>query len=394
MVDELDILTKKLEERNIKIETIFQKLENFKIATPSWGYSEGGTRFHVFRDKFAARDLMERLEDAAQVNKFTGIAPEVAIHIPWDKVDTFNEIADYSQNLGLKITAINPNLFQEEEYKFGSITNSKIEIREKAIGHIMECIDIGRILRIPYLSLWFADGTNFPGQGDFIKRKKWMLQSLREVYSAMPDFMSMLLEYKFFEPAFYHTDLPDWGQSYIFCKNLGERAKVLVDLGHHPQGTNIEFIVANLIDEDILGGFHLNCRKYGDDDLTTGSLNIYELFLIFQELIKGNADDYRKTAFMLDQSHNIKPKIEAMIQSVISTQEIYTKALTIDNKCLEEAQENQDIIRAESCLKEAFFTDVSSILLKYREDKNIPKNPLKMFIDSGYKAQISKKRNI
>ena len=394
MVDELEILTKKLADRNIDVENILHKLDNFKIATPSWGYSEGGTRFHVFRDKNAARDLIERLDDATQVNKFTGITPEVAIHIPWDRVKSFNVIADYAESIGLKITAINPNLFQEEEYKFGSISNSKPEVREKAIGHILECIDIGRILRTTYLSLWFADGTNFPGQGDFIKRKKWMLQSLREVYSSMPDFMSMLLEYKFFEPAFYHTDIPDWGQSYLFCKNLGKRAKVLVDLGHHPHGTNIEFIVANLVDESIFGGFHLNCRKYGDDDLTTGSLNMYELFLIFWELIKGNADDYRKTAFMLDQSHNLKPKIEAMIQSVVSVQEIYTKALTIDNNRLKEAQENQDIINAESCLKEAFFTDVNSLLIKFRENKNLPKYPLKMFINSDYNNQISRKRNI
>ena len=394
MTDEFEILSKKLEQRNVNVEQTIKKLENFKIGTPSWGYSEGGTRFHVFQDPYAARDVIERLDDAAQVNKYTGIAPEVAIHIPWDKAESYNEIADYSQDLGMKITAVNPNLFEEEEYKYGSLCNSKPEIRKKALEHVMECLDICKILRAPYLSLWFPDGTNFPGQGDFVKRKKWMLESLKEVYAAMPDFVIMLLEYKFFEPAFYHTDIPDWGQAYLLCKKLGERAKVLVDLGHHPHGTNIEFIVANLVDEGFLGGFHMNSRKYADDDLTTGSLNLYELFLIFWELIKGNADDSRKTGFMLDQSHNLKSKIEAMIQSVLTAQEVYAKSLTIDRSRLENAQENQNIINAETCLKDAFFTDVNPILVRFREGKGLPQDPLKAFLDSGYKAQILKKRRL
>lgn len=394
MTDEYGLLTKKLENRNVDVDTILKKLEFFKIGTCSWAYSEGGTRFQVFPDEYAARDLVERLDDAAQVNKYTGFTPEVAIHIPWDKVESFNQIVDYCEELGLKITAVNPNLFQEEEYKLGSITNSKPEIRKKAIDHIKECVDICRVLRAPLLSLWFGDGTNFPGQSDFIKRKKWMIESLKEVYSIMPDFMTMLIEYKFYEPAFYHTDIPDWGQAYTFCQKLGEKAKVLVDIGHHAHGTNIEFIVANLIDEGMLGGFHFNSKKYGDDDLTTGSLNLYELFLIFWELIKGNVDDSRKIAFALDQSHNLKPKIEATLQSVLSAQEIYTKALTINKGRLEKAQENQDVIDAELCLKEAFFTDVDPLLKKYRENKSLPEDPLKSFIDSGYKGQILKKRKI
>ncbi|MGV9173841.1 MAG: TIM barrel protein [Promethearchaeia archaeon] len=380
-----------LEARGRTLDEVMNKLENFKIATPSWAYSEGGTRFHVFKDKEAAQNLYERIIFAGQVQKYTGITPELSIHIPWDKVEDFDKAKEIADENNIRITAINPNLFGEEIYKFGSLTHPSEHVRSTALQHIYECIEIADIFDAPYLSLWFADGTNFPGQGDFIERKHRMQEGLAQVYNKMHSNMTMLLEYKFYEPAFYHTDIPDWGTALLFCQKLGENAKVLVDLGHHPQATNIEFIVANLADEDKLGGFHLNSRKYADDDLTSGSLNPYELFLIFNELNKASADDYRKTAFMLDQSHNLKPKIDAMIQSIISCQMLYAKVLTIDREKIQESQENGDIIAAEEALKAAFITDVTPLLEHFRKTHHIPMKPLQVYRKSDFKQKLTSK---
>ncbi|MHA1285271.1 MAG: TIM barrel protein [Promethearchaeota archaeon] len=378
-----------IENRGLNLDNLIKRLEHFKIATPSWAYTSGGTRFYTFKHKESATSFFEKIKYAGIVNKFTGITPELAIHIPWDKVDDIDKSRELLDENNLKICAINPNLFQDDDYKFGSITNPKKEIRNKAIEHLYECIEIGKFYKAPYQSYWFADGTNYPGQGDFIQRKYWILESLKEAYQKLESYMTILIEYKFYEPAFYHTDIPDWGTALLYCQKLGEKAKVLVDLGHHAQATNIEFIVANLVDENRLGGFHLNSRKYGDDDLTTGSLNLYELFLIFHELIKLGADDYRRTAFMLDQSHNLKPPLEAMIQSVISAQEIYAKALTINLEELKKAQEKGDIVKAEELLKKAFFTDVKPLLSYYRELHEIPIDPLKSYQNSDIKRKIS-----
>lgn len=384
-----DSFKQELTNRGINFDDIIERLESFKIGTNSWGYSEGGTRFYVFKDKYAAKGLYERIEYAGQVNKLTGITPELAIHIPWDKVDDFDKAKEIAENIGIRITAISPNLFQDDDYKLGSISNSDENIRNKALEQLYECVEIGKIFNAPYQSLWFADGTDYPGQGDFMKRKHWILEVLQKVYDKMENYMTMLLEYKLFEPAFYHTDIPDWGTSLLFCQKLGERAKVLVDLGHHAHGTNIEYLVANLCDEGKLGGFHLNSRKYGDDDLTTGSLNLYELFLIFNELYKANADDYRKTALCLDQSHNMKPKIEAMIQSVLSAQELYAKVLTLDRNKLLDAQEKGDVIEAEECLKNAFFTDTKPLLEHFRSVHNLPLNPLKAYLTSEFRKKLT-----
>ena len=378
-----------IKKRGLEFDNLIDKLDNFKITTPSWAYSEGGTRFYVFKDKFAAKNLFERIKFAGQVNKYTGITPDLSIHIPWDLVDDFYKAKEMADNIGINITTVNPNLFQDDDYKLGSISNSNKDIRDKAVNHILDCVEIGKIFKAPYLSLWFADGSNFPGQTDFIKRKYWILDCLNKVYYKMENYMTMLIEYKFYEPAFYHTDIPDWGTALLFCQKLGNRANVLVDLGHHAQGTNIEFIVANLIDEKRLGGFHLNSRKYGDDDLTTGSLNPYELFLIFNELNKINIKGFRKISFMLDQSHNLKPKIEAMIQSILSSQRIFAKVLTIDRNKLEDAQEKGDIIKAEECLKDAFFTDVKPLLYHFREIKNLPIEPLKAYETSDFKKKLT-----
>jgi L-rhamnose isomerase/sugar isomerase len=393
----------KSERRVFEMEIVRVKelLKEQKIETPSWGYADSGTRFNVFTQKAAARTLKEKLEDAAQVHKYTGVCPSVAIHIPWDKTDDWDGIKQYALDLGLKIGAVNPNLFQEQEYKLGSICNPEKKIRQKAIDHMIECIEIAKSTGSSDLSIWLSDGTNYPGQDSFRGRKKRMEDALRDVYEAMPANMRMLLEYKFFEPYFYHTDLGDWGTAYMLSVKLGERAAVLVDLGHHPLGTNIEQIVAYLLDEGRLGGFHFNNKKYADDDLVVGSVNPYELFLIYSELVSGTlnvetAPTAKDIAYMIDQSHNLKNKIEATIQSVINIQEAYAKALLVDRTFLHKAQQEGRILDAEECVKDAYNTDVRGILRETREEMGVDPDPLGAFRRSGYtegKAEERTKRH-
>jgi L-rhamnose isomerase/sugar isomerase len=329
---EYDVLTERLEGRGIDVEAVKEKLKQQEIETPSWGYGNSGTRFGVFGQPGAARDLHERLADAAMVHRLTGLCPAVAIHIPWDKVDDFDAVQQEARDLGVWIGAVNPNVFQDADYKMGSFANSEERIRRQAIDRVLECVDIMEKVDSKVLSLWFADGTNYPGQGDFRLRKHWFEEGLREVHGRLPEGAQMLVEYKFFEPGFYLTDIADWGMAAFFCKNVGPQAQVLVDLGHHPLSTNIEHIVAFLIDEGLLGGFHFNNRKYADDDLTTGSTNPYEVFLIFNEIVAAEGDpsiEGLDIAYMVDQSHNIKPKIEAMIQTLCFIQSIYARALLV-----------------------------------------------------------------
>lgn len=374
-------------------EAIKEKLKNQKIETPSWGYGDSGTRFKVFHQAGAARNVYEKIDDAAQVHKYTGVTLSVALHIPWDMVDDWKELKEYVGDKGLKIGAINPNLFQEEEYKLGSLTHPDADIRKKALDHMYECIEIMKQTGSKFLSLWLADGTNYPGQGDFRARKHRLEETLKEVYQELEDDMKLLIEYKFFEPAFYSTDIGDWGMATFLAKKLGEKAKTLVDLGHHPLGTNIEQIVAYLIDEDKLGGFHFNNKKYADDDLTVGSINPYELFLIYNELVAGGADTDPDVAYMIDQSHNIKPKIEAMIQSVINIQEAYAKALLVDREALKEAQLKGDVVLAEEILLSAYRTDVRPLLESVREEMGLDPDPLKAYRDSGYAEKIAQERD-
>lgn len=392
--NEYNLLVEKLEKRGVDIDGLKSRLKTQHIETPSWGYSNSGTRFAVFKQSGVARNIFERLEDAATVHKFTGIAPTVALHIPWDKTDNWDEVVDYAEELGIGIGAINPNLFQDEQYKLGSICNPDPAIRRNAVDYMLECIEIMKITESKILSLWFADGTNFPGQGDFRKRKHWMYDCLKETYDALPEGSRMLLEYKFFEPAFYHTDLADWGSSYLMSTKLGEKAQVLVDLGHHPSGTNIEQIVAWLIDEGKLGGFHFNSCKYADDDLTVGSMNPQELFLIYNELVAAELDESIDTdiAFMVDQSHNLKPKTRASIQSVCNLQRVYAQALIVDREALSSAQENGEIIDAEEILKEAYRTDVTPLLRQVRVEMGLDPDPLKAYRESGYAEKIKVER--
>lgn len=388
-----EILRSMLEDEGIDVEGVERRLKNFRVETPSWGYGDSGTRFAVFKQKGSARNVKEKLQDAAMVHKLTGICPTCALHIPWDMYDDWDELLKYAESLGIRPGAINPNLFQDDDYKLGSLTHVDKRVKEKAINHIKECIEIAKKLGSKDISLWLADGTNHPGQDDFRSRKHRLEESLKEVYSYMDSDMRLLIEYKFFEPAFYHTDIPDWGTALLFSRKLGDRAYVLVDLGHHPLGTNIEQIVAILLDEGKLGGFHFNNKKYADDDLTTGSINPYELFLIFNELVSAEEDGLKMNiAYMIDESHNLKNKIEEMIQSVENIFKTYAKALIVNRKLLRKYQNECDIVMAENILVKAFETDVMPLIYKVREEMGVPLDPLKAFRESGYMEKVMKER--
>jgi L-rhamnose isomerase/sugar isomerase len=388
------VLASQLTDRGVDVAAVETALRSQAIETPSWGYADSGTRFKVYTQPGAAHTTHEKLADAAQVHKYTGVAPSVALHIPWDKVDDYAALEAYAASLDIKLGAINPNLFQEPEYKLGSLCHAQPAVRRQAVNHCLECVEIAKTVKSGLISLWLADGTNYPGQDNIRQRRHRLLETLQEVYGAMPAPMRLLIEYKFFEPAFYMTDLGDWGMSMLMAQKLGERAQVLVDLGHHPLGTNIEQIVALLIDEGRLGGFHFNSKKFADDDLTVGSINPYELFLIYNELIDGERDPAVKmdVAYMIDQSHNIKPKLEAMIQSVCTVQESYAKALLIDRAKLAAAQLAGDVVTAEETLLAAYRADVRPLLAKVREDMGRAPDPIAAYRASGYYARVSAER--
>ncbi|WP_017813169.1 L-rhamnose isomerase [Paenibacillus shenyangensis] len=381
--------------RGMDLELIKSRLKALQIETPSWGYGDSGTRFKVFQKEGVPRDPFEKLEDAAQVHKVTGLCPSVAIHIPWDKVEDYGKLRSHAESLNLKIGAINPNMFQEEEYMLGGVTNSDPAIRRKTTDHLLECIDVAKETGSRDLSLWFADGTNYPGQGSIRKRKNWMLESLGEMYRAMTPEMRMLIEYKAFEPAFYHTDIADWGMAYNYAVKLGEQAHVLVDTGHHLPGANVEHIVSYLIDEGRLGGFHFNSYKYADDDLIVGSINPYELFLIFYQILDASESGedrlvqaVNNIAYMIDQSHNIEMKIPAMIRSVLNVQTQYAKALLINHDEVAEAQANNDVLGAEDAVRRAFEFDVTPLLHAVREEQGLPLDPMKAYLSDSYGQSI------
>ncbi|MHB1295126.1 MAG: L-rhamnose isomerase [Anaerolineae bacterium] len=388
------VLEDDLAARGVDIQATKAALKAQRIETPSWGYSDSGTRFKVFKQAGAARTTAEKMADAAQVHKYTGVAPSVAIHIPWDKVDDYAALKDYTASLGLELGAVNPNLFQDEAYMLGSLCHPDAAIRRQAVDHILECIEIAKTIGSQNISLWLADGTSSPGQDNMRERKHRLYETLAETYAAMPAPMRLLIEYKFFEPAFYQTDLGDWGMAYLMALKLGERAQVLVDLGHHPLGTNIEQIVSILIDEGRLGGFHFNAKKYADDDLTVGSINPYELYLIFNELIDGALDPAvnMDVAYMIDESVNIKPKIESMIQSVVNVQTAYARALLIDRAKLAKAQQAGDVVLAEETMLDAFRIDVRPLLACVREEMGLAPDPLAAFRASGYAEKAAAER--
>jgi L-rhamnose isomerase / sugar isomerase len=383
------------QEREVTIDSVIAAIQQFSIETPSWGYGNSGTRFKVFHWPGAASNLREKLADAAQVQRVTGICPGVAIHIPWDREDDWHVVKEFAGQLGLRIGAVNPNLFQDDAYRFGSLCHFDKQVRQQAIEHVIDCIQIAQEVGSDVISLWLADGTNYPGQDDLRRRRRRLLDSLQAIYAALPAGMRLLIEYKFFEPSFYSTDLPDWGTSLFMAQKLGPQAEVLVDTGHHPQGTNIAQIVAQLLDEDRLGGFHFNDRRYADDDLIVGSQNPFELFCIFNEIVgaqvEGNANAGR-IAYMIDQSHNIEPKIEAMIQSVLNVQMAYAKALLVDHVTLQQAQEAGDVLGAYRALQTAYETDVRPLLSEARVRLGLDPDPIAAFRASGYAERVARER--
>lgn len=379
---EYDLLVRRLADAGHDVAGIERALAALVIETPSWGYGDSGTRFGTFQQPGRPRNVFEKIDDAAKVHELTGTAGAVAFHFPWDQVDDFAALRAHVEGHGLKVGAVNPNLFQDEDYKLGSITNPRAEVRRKATDHLLECLQIAAELGATAQSLWFADGTNYAGQDDLRARRRRMIEALQEVYSALPEDQELLVEYKFFEPAFYATDLADWGSSLLTCLKLGERAKVLVDLGHHAQGTNVEHIVALLADEGRLGGFHFNNRKYADDDLIVGSVNPLELFLIFAELAATPGASLPRLT--IDQSHNIEAKVEAMTLSVVNLQEAYAKALLIDRKALATYQEAGDVLGGHEVLLAAFNTDVRPLTAKVREELGAAADPVSALRAGGY----------
>jgi L-rhamnose isomerase / sugar isomerase len=382
-------LTGRLADDGHDVATIERSLTSLVIETPSWGYGDSGTRFGTFTQPARPRDAFERLDDAAEVHRLTGAAGAVALHFPWDSVENYAALRAHAAELGLQIGAVNANLFQDPDYRLGSITNPDERIRRKATDHLLECVEIATALGSTAQSLWLADGTNYPGQDDLMARHERMVEALQELYAALPDDQELLVEYKFFEPAFYATDIPDWGTALSICQRLGDRARVLVDLGHHAHGTNVEQIVALLSAQGRLGGFHFNDRKYADDDLILGSVNPFALFLIFCELIGSGQPLPRLT---IDQSHNVEEKVEAMVLSVVTLQETYAKAMLVDREALRHAQLAGDVLGGHEVLLRAYATDVRPLCSKVRVDVGAAADPIAELRTGGYVTRMAQKR--
>lgn len=366
-------------------------LSRQSIETPSWGYGNSGTRFKTFAWPGAANDVWQKIDDAAHVHALTGAAHGVAIHIPWDRVPDYRALAAYAEERGVRIGAVNPNVFQDDAFKLGSLCNPEPSVRQRALDRMRESCEIMAQTGSRDLSIWLADGTNYAGQDDLAARKERLEEGLARTYEMLPDGARMLIEYKFFEPAFYHTDLADWGTAYAMSLKCGPRAQVLVDTGHHPQGTNIPHIVSFLMAEGRLGGFHFNARKYGDDDLIVGTENPFELFDIFVKLVRAGAA-HRDVAYMIDQSHNIEPKVEAMIQSIVNCQIAYAKALSVDYGALDAAQREGDVLGAHRVLMDAYETDVRPLLRDVREQKGLDPDPIGAHRRSGYAEKVAEER--
>ncbi|MEU3841270.1 L-rhamnose isomerase [Streptomyces sp. NPDC028635] len=366
-------------------------LKTQAVETPSWAYGNSGTRFKVFAQAGVPRDPFEKLDDAAQVHAVTGVAPTVALHIPWDKVDDYAALAKHAEERGLKLGAINSNTFQDDDYRLGSICHPDAGVRRKAVDHLLECVDIMDATGSADLKLWFADGTNYPGQDDIRARQDRLAEGLAEVYERLGEGQRMLLEYKLFEPAFYTTDVPDWGTAYAHCLRLGEKARVVVDTGHHAPGTNIEFIVATLLREGKLGGFDFNSRFYADDDLMVGAADPFQLFRIMFEVVCGGGLT-SEVAFMLDQCHNIEAKIPAIVRSVMNVQEATAKALLVDRTALASAQAAGDVLGANAVLMDAYNTDVRPLLREVREEMGLDPEPLAAYARSGWGEKIAAER--
>jgi len=380
-------------------ERVLERAGALRVETPSWGYGNSGTRFKVFAAPGAARTIEEKLADAGLVHRLTGVCPTVAVHIPWDRVDDWEGLSRLAAEHGVAIGAVNPNLFQDDDYRLGSLCHPDAAVRRRAIDHVLDCVGVAGELGSGIVSLWLADGTNYPGQDDLRARRRRLVEGLREVHAALEPGMRLLVEYKLFEPGFYHTDLADWGSAFTICQELGPRAQVLVDTGHHAQGVNIEHIVAQLLDRGRLGGFHFNARRYADDDLIVGSTNPYELFLVFRELVAAEDDADREVAacargvaYMIDQSHNIEPKLEAMVQSVVNVQVAHAKALLVDRDRLREAQAAGDVLEANRVLVAAYETDVRPLLAELRRRRGLDPDPVAALRRGGHAERAARER--
>jgi L-rhamnose isomerase/sugar isomerase len=368
-------------------------LRSLQVEVPSWAYGNSGTRFKVFAQPGVPRDPFEKLADAAQVNVFTGAAGSVSLHIPWDKVADYGVLAKHAAELGVRIGMINSNVFQDDDYKLGSVCNPDSRIRRKATDHLLECVDIMDATGSKDLKLWFADGLNYPGQDDLRARQDRLAEALREVYARLGDDQRMVLEYKFFEPAFYATDVPDWGTSYAHCLELGPKAQVVVDTGHHAPGTNIEFIVAFLLRQGKLGAFDFNSRFYADDDLIVGAADPFQLFRILHEVnMGGGLERTADVTLMLDQCHNIEPKIPGQIRSIMNVQEAVAKVLLVDRDALAEAQRAGDVLAAHGALMDSYNTDVRPLLAELREEQGLHPDPMVAYKASGYANKIARDR--
>ncbi|MFF4152074.1 L-rhamnose isomerase [Streptomyces sp. NPDC001651] len=366
-------------------------LKSQAVETPSWAYGNSGTRFKVFAQQGVPRSPREKLDDAAKVHEFTGVAPTVALHIPWDRVDDYAALARHAEERGLRLGAINSNTFQDDAYRLGSVCHPDAGVRRKAVDHLLECVDIMDATGSRDLKLWFADGTNYPGQDDIRARQDRLAEALAEVYGRLGEGRRMLLEYKLFEPAFYTTDVPDWGTAYAHCLKLGPKARVVVDTGHHAPGTNIEFIVATLLREGRLGAFDFNSRFYADDDLMVGAADPFQLFRIMYEVVRGDGLG-SDVAFMLDQCHNIEAKIPAIIRSVMNVQEATAKALLVDRSALAGAQAAGDVLGANAVLMDAYNTDVRPLLREVREEMGLDPDPMGAYARSGWAEKIVAER--
>ena len=377
-------------------EKVWRALDGFRIELPSWGFANTGTRFGKFVQGGAATTIEEKFCDAGQVNALTGASPTVALHVLWDLpggMKDIEAIRGLEKKYGVWSGSINPNLFQDQEYKYGSIANPSAEVRAKALAHLLDSVAIGRALGSKDVSLWIADGSNYPGTQSVRRRIEWMAEVLEATHAAMDADQRMLIEYKPFEPAFYHTDIADWGMALELARRAGPKAKVLVDTGHHYQGTNIEQIVAWLLHLGALGGFHFNDRKYADDDLTLGSIDPYQVFRIFHEMVNATDEERAGVTFMIDQSHNLKGKMEAMVQSVVTAQELYAKAALINQARLAELQDACRLVEAEECFRGAFWQDVRPIVRDWRVARGLPAEPLKALADSGYVERVTQERS-
>ena len=376
---------------------IFAALETFRIELPSWGFANTGTRFGKFIQAAAATSTEEKFSDAGQVHLVTGVCPTVALHVLWDcpdGVQSTDDIKCFASRYGVAPGSINPNLFQDQEYKYGSFGNPDEAVRKRAMRHTIDSIEIARRLNSRDISFWFADGSNYPGTANIRQRKHWFTDALKEAHEQLSPDQRMLVEYKPFEPAFYHTDIADWGMALLLSRAAGPQAKVLVDTGHHYAAQNIEQIVAWLLSEDMLGGFHFNDRRYADDDLTMGSIDPYQVFRIFNEIrfFEWENGTQADIAYMVDQSHNLKGKIEAMIQTVTMAQQLFAKAALVDAKKLAASQKKCELVQAESVLQDAFATDVRPAIQEWRDSKGLPRDPMEAFRESGYLERITKER--